>query len=123
MMKRNHLNIFAALLLTAAGSMAQPSPAKQAEDTRKNLDQLKFMRYDQNQLAPELYPGENEDVGPQHMLRLKQRHQYFRAFVDSQYYFTSNARLSAQPDPSTVFINTIQAEFTPKPFKLLDKEF
>ncbi len=65
--------------------------------------------------APELYSGENEDVGPQHILRLIPRTKYFDALFDSQVFFSDNANFAQQPAAisSAVFVNTVQAAYTP----------
>ena len=70
--------------------------------------------------APALYPDENLDVGPQHILGLKPRHDYFNALVDSQVYYSDNANFANKPSTvsSWVFVNTVQAGFTPKPIEL-----
>jgi len=65
--------------------------------------------------APELYPGENTDVGPQRILRLMPRNKYFDALFDSQFFYSDNANYasSSQAVPSPVFVNTAQATLTP----------
>jgi hypothetical protein len=70
--------------------------------------------------APELYPGENMDVGPQRILRLTPRHKYFDAIFDSQFFYSDNANYSQQPNEvgSAVFVNTVQGTFTPPVFTL-----
>src|ERR1700677_4347276 len=47
--------------------------------------------------APELYPGENMDVGPQRILRMNPRHNYFDVILDSQAFYSDNANYSQQP--------------------------
>jgi hypothetical protein len=70
--------------------------------------------------APELYPGENMDVGPQRILRLAPRHTYFDALFDTQVFYSDNANYSQQPGAvaSVVFVNTVQATFAPPVFDL-----
>jgi hypothetical protein len=65
--------------------------------------------------TPELYPGENADVGPQRILRLQPRNRYFDALFDSQIFYSDNANYSQQPYAvsSWVFVNTVQAAVTP----------
>ena len=65
--------------------------------------------------APELYPGENADVGPQRILRVTPRHKYFDVIFDSQFFYSDNANYSQQPGAvgSAVFVNTVQATFAP----------
>lgn len=70
--------------------------------------------------APELYRGENEDVGPQRILRLKPRSTYFDLVLDSQVFFSDNANFAQEPFSvaSPVFVNTVQAAFAPPAIKL-----
>lgn len=70
--------------------------------------------------APELYPGENLDVGPQRILRMTPRHKYFDVLFDSQVFYTDNANYAQQPFAvsSTVFVNTVQAALTPPVIQL-----
>src|ERR1039458_7518970 len=65
--------------------------------------------------APELYRGENEDVGPQRILRLNPRRTDFDVLFDSQFFFSDNANFAQEPASiaSPVFVNTVQAAFAP----------
>jgi len=65
--------------------------------------------------APELYAGENLDVGPQRILRMLPHHAWLGALFDSQAFFTDNANYAPQPFAvsSWVFVNTVQASLTP----------
>jgi len=64
--------------------------------------------------APELYPGENTDVGPQRILRRNVPKTYFDVLFDSQFFYSENANFAQQPYAisSPVFVNTVQAVFT-----------
>ena len=70
--------------------------------------------------APELYAGENTDVGPQRILRLNPRPNYFDVFFDSQVFYSDNANFAqgAAIIGSAVFVNTVQAAFTPPDIQL-----
>ncbi|HEV2696027.1 MAG TPA: hypothetical protein VG347_24275 [Verrucomicrobiae bacterium] len=74
--------------------------------------------------APELYTGENEDIGPQHVLRVgtseAPRRRYFDGQLDTQIFYTDNANYSGSHErvSSWVFVNTVQAAFAPDPFNL-----
>ena len=65
--------------------------------------------------APELYQGENTDVGPQRILRLNPRPTRFDVLFDSQVFFSDNANFAQEPFSiaSAVFVNTVQAAFAP----------
>lgn len=70
--------------------------------------------------APELYPGENLDVGPQRILRLNPSPKYFDLLFDSQVFYSDNANFSAAPNMvgSAVYVNTLQAAITPTVWQL-----
>jgi hypothetical protein len=110
---------FAVLPLIFAGivsSRAQPAAVQQLENTRETQQQqalLPGLAAGTN--APELYPGENMDVGPQRILRLNPRPVYFDVLLDSQVFYTDNANFADSLDKihSVIFVNTIQAVFAP----------
>jgi hypothetical protein len=68
-----------------------------------------------NTNAPELYPGENVDVGPQRILRRLPQNHYFDVLLDSQVFYSTDANYAQQPYAisSWVFVNTIQGAITP----------
>jgi len=70
--------------------------------------------------APEIYPGENADVGPQHILKAgAPRKTWFEVVADSQYFYSDNLFLSDKnKQDGSIFVNTIQAAFAPEPFAL-----
>jgi len=72
--------------------------------------------------APELYPGESTDVGPQRILRQNPRPNYFNVWLDSQVFYSDNANFAQGKFilDSTVYVNTAQAAITPPDFKLGD---
>ena len=117
-------NLF--VLLAALGAVlprcaqAQPTPAvERFERSQTALPPPKPLRLNlsTNAEAPELFPGENADVGSQHILRLVPRRKYFEVVADSQYLFTDNPFLSDQSKTSTaLLVNTIQAAFAPDPY-------
>ena len=74
--------------------------------------------------APELYPGEMEDVGPQFLVARQQQaaaeRKLFEAFFDTQLFYTSNALLSEKGNQDTsVMVFTLQAAFNLPQFELL----
>ncbi|MDB6024142.1 MAG: hypothetical protein JWM68_365 [Verrucomicrobiales bacterium] len=111
------------LLLSSIFSYAQPTPVQQVESTVKIQEQQRrMMTLESGTLAPELYPGENDDVGPQHILKLKPRHEWFNAIVDSQFLYTSNTRLANNSEGSTLWVNAVEAAIAPKTFSLLKRD-
>ncbi len=106
-------------LLLPARLIAQPSAAvEQFQRTQSAPPLPKPLRLNlsTNAEAPELYPGENTDVGPQHILRVLRRKTYFELVADSQFLYTDNPFLSDQNKTRTsLFVNTVQAAFAPEP--------
>jgi hypothetical protein len=100
---------------------AQPVTVQQFQNTQQAQRlQTPLSGLNNTTNAPELYPGESSDVGPQRILRLNPQPDYFDAFFDSQIFYSDNANFAHGPSiiDSTVYINTVQAAFTPPEFKL-----
>jgi hypothetical protein len=100
---------------------AQPASVQQLQNSQQAIQQLAPLYGLQNTHtnAPELYEGENMDVGPQRILRLNPRPNYFEVLLDSQAFYTDNANFdtSANAIRSMVFVNTAQMAFTPPGYK------
>ncbi len=101
-----------------------PRAVQQAEQLeRQRQIQAPKMELKRGQLAPELYPGESEDVGPQRILRLKPRRTLFEVVADSQYFWSDNVLLAgANETESTIFVNTIQAAVAPSGLTLKNRD-
>jgi hypothetical protein len=123
------MNIRIALLtVTLFGSglaLAQPVPVQQFNDQqqRRQLQPMpKGITTSTN--APELYPGENDDVGPQAILKLNARRTLFEGMADTQYIFTDNNRLSENNKIDTgLAINTVQFALAPSAYPLGPGQF
>jgi hypothetical protein len=120
--------------VVASQSLLHASPIPQQQPA---IQQLQNMQQQQLQLqapspelrtgtnAPELYSGENADIGPQRILQVgpnaRPRRNYFDGQLDTQVFFTDNANYSG---PSTarieswVFVNTAMLAFAPDPYDL-----
>lgn len=108
----------AILTLVFAGILslrAQPAPVQQLQNNQLTQQPPVFRSLYAATNAPELYQGENKDVGPQRILRLIPRPLYFNILLDSQVFYSDNANFgpTAGKISSTVFVNTVQAAFTP----------
>jgi len=110
--------LFASLLLVISSPalQAQPAAVQQIQNSRITQPSPLFPELSAGTNAPELYLGENTDVGPQRILRLTPRHKYFNLLLDSQVFYTDNANFAPtrQKIGSTVFVNTAQATFSPR---------
>jgi len=116
-----------ALLLIATSVWAQqPNTVQRYESiqTTPTLPQSLRLNLSTNTEAPELFPGENADVGSQRILKLIPRRKYFEIAADSQYLYTDNPFLT-QPTkaPTSLFVNTIQAAFAPDPYFIGKDQF
>jgi hypothetical protein len=113
------------LLLTVliAATAAAQTPADRAISTLQSADtRAKSGKAMREQAAPELYPGEFDDVGPQFLLApsqtgtrelegpTEQKRHWLEAFVDTQLYYTSNALLEEKGKSDTgLAVVTLQA--------------
>src|SRR6185369_930813 len=111
------------LLLVGIGK-AQPTAGtatEQQQGAQRVMDQQQTMnalRTGTN--APEIYEGENADIGPQHVLRLVPRRTYFEVRADSEYLYSDNPLLTKQffRRPGTIFVNTLNVAFAPPAYRL-----
>ena len=107
------------VLICAVSSRAQPAAVQQLQNNQMNAQQqmpLPGLRAGTN--APELYPGENMDVGPQRILRQNPRVNWFDVHLDGQIFISDNPTYSPAHIPSLIYVNTVQAAFTPPPINL-----
>ena len=110
-------------LLAGAGIAGAQTPGAmdQVENVqlRQRLDQTAQQKFDEGASAPELYPGEDQDVGPQSVLRIKPRPPLVEAMADAQYYYTDNMFLNDHNKIDTaVLVSTVEVALTPTPFDL-----
>ena len=116
------LSVLGLLLVTAALVHAQPAAVQQFQNTRLDESMPAYSAFAPGTNAPELFAGENADVGPQHILRLVPRHKYFNILFDTQVFYTDNANFAGSRDQigSMIFVNTLQAIITPPDFNIGD---
>lgn len=122
---QHHMNalgrILALALTTTAGAVwgqVSPPAIQQFDQNRRIQEQQKMMTLEPGGAVPELYPGENEDVGPQRILQVKPRRKYLEAGADSQYFYTSNVLLTKHATDSALFINTAHVALAPDPYEV-----
>jgi hypothetical protein len=111
----------ACLALTVASVAAQtPGAVRQVEADQQRRQMERDARSIQpGALAPELYPGEVTDIGPQSILTYKPRKTYVEAMVDGQYFYTDNMFLNEEDKQGTdVFVATAQFALAPTPYDL-----
>lgn len=104
-----------------------PNAVEQSEllKRRQELERLFHEATSQGGTAPELFLEETKDVGPQSILRIKPRRNFFEASADSQFFYTSNLLLQESGNgvkltDTSVLVNTAQLAFIPPTVKLGD---
>ena len=111
------------IVVSAVSVQAQPSAAtavQQQQNFQQNMEhQQPLISLKRGTNAPELYQGENADVGPQHVMRLLPQRTHFMIKADSQYMWSDNVLLTQNNKTTgTEFVNTIQAAFEPTAYKM-----
>jgi hypothetical protein len=120
---KNFGKIFTAILFsTACAAFAQTAAIQQLQNSQAQ-NQLPSPELRVGTNAPELYAGENEDVGPQRILRVNKTRDWSRIFdvtLDSQIFYSDNANFASAHSRigSAVFVNTAQAALAPDAFNL-----
>jgi hypothetical protein len=113
-----------ALICSPAG--AQMPAAVQQVDTvnqRRQAEQT-ASSYETGESVPELFPGEDSDVGPQSVLKYKPRRTWFEATADAEYFYTDNMFLDhTNKQSADVLVSTAQFAVAPSPWKLAGGEF
>ena len=115
-------------VITAAH--AQPSAIQQLQNSQQLQLQTAAPELRTGTNAPELYRGENDDVGPQRILRVGSkpkalRREWLEAQMDSQIFYSDNANFSGTENRigSWVFVNTALVSLSPDPFNLGSAKF
>jgi hypothetical protein len=115
--------IAASLMISASAAAWAQSPAAldQLNTTQqhRDLDQAGESLYDKDSLAPELYPHEADDIGPQSVLSTKSPRTLFEGVADVQYYYSDNAFLDHNVRlPAGVLVSSAQFSLAPTPYPL-----
>ncbi len=127
------LPLYFSLIVAAAGSIEAETPrpafvegaVRQAQSVRQRQALAPKLNesYSDGQVAPELYPGESADVGPQLLVIPKVKKTWFEVSADAQYFYTSNIFLAEKAAVDTgVLLTTLQAAFAPTPFEVAGHE-
>src|ERR1043165_7231612 len=107
-------------LCTLAHRAAAQGAVRQTEsvDQRRQLEDG-AKKYSSGESAPELYPGETTDVGPQTILQMKRRKTYFEGVADVQYFRTDNMFLAHDhKDSADALVSTVQIALAPTAYDL-----
>jgi len=110
------------LLGTVVGTFAQTPGAIDQVDSvqqRRDLQQAAQQQYQPGDNAPEIYPGESQDVGPQSVLSIKPRKTLIEAIADSEWFHTDNVFLDHNYHQSSgVLVSTAQIALAPTAYEL-----
>lgn len=110
------------LLGSVGGVFAQtPGAIDQVDSTqqRRALQQSAQQQLQPGDNAPEIYPGESGDVGPQSVLAVKPRKTWFTGIADSEYFHTDNVFLDRNFHQSSgVLVSTAQIALAPTPYPM-----
>lgn len=120
-MNRSSLPLLAGAACLAGVTLAsaQTPPRVDQADTIKRQQELDKKLRDATKPggaemdAPELFQGELKDVGPQSILKMKQKRPLFEVTFDSQFFYTSNQNLAEDASGTTLFVNTAQIAYAP----------
>jgi hypothetical protein len=110
------------VMAVSAQNAAQNATIQQLQNSQMQM-QMPQPQLQAGTNAPELYAGENEDIGPQYILRVnnqKARRKWLEITLDSQAYYSDDANFAqgANAIGSYVFVNTLQLSLAPDPFTL-----
>ena len=102
------------------GALDQVDSAQQ----RRKAQRSAHSGLNEGETAPELFPGESSDLGPQSVLRMKARKTWFEAQADVQYFYTDNMFLTEHnKQEAAVLLSTAQFALAPTPYDLGPGQF
>lgn len=115
--------------LTFAGLFCAGSANAQNPAANQQVDALRLREFAGasgafTNAAPEFYPGETSDIGPQSLLERKTRQHWVRAMADEQWFYTDNMFLGDKDHQSVdVLVSTINVAIAPDGFDVLGGKF
>jgi hypothetical protein len=113
--------LLGALASTVCHVAAQtPFPIREVESDQQRRQMERAAReIEPGDTAPELYPGEVSDIGPQSILKYKPRKTYIEAMADAQYFYTDNMFLDEEDEQwADVLVATAQIALAPTAYDL-----
>ncbi|MBI3851101.1 MAG: hypothetical protein HY298_12615 [Verrucomicrobia bacterium] len=128
--KTLYYGVLLALLAASLGqAQAQvPGAIDQVDSVqqRRTAQQSAQAGATQEETAPELYPGETDDVGPQSIVQLRPRKTLFEVVADIQYFYTDNMFLeegSGRRLDTGVLVSTVEVALAPSPYEMFGGMF
>jgi len=104
----------AAQVNSAVGQVQLQDQRQQLQDTLKNAQKRAVAESNEIDIAPELFTGELEDVGPQQILRQKRKKRWLDLRLDSQFFYTSNSDLTENGTGSTMLVSSLALAVGPE---------
>jgi hypothetical protein len=124
-MKLNSLHrwlVGLALLAPAWASAQTPVALQQLESLQQRRAAEKSALDTRETPAPELYPGEVSDTGPQFVVQVRPRRRpHFEAASDTQFFYTDNIFLQESgvlKEEASVLVQTVEAALASPPMEL-----
>jgi hypothetical protein len=119
-----HRALIAASILASLGiARGQPSAIQQLQNMQQQQLQMPQPALRSGTNAPELYTGENADIGPQRILSVgangkAPRRKFLDGQADTQMFYSDNASYNGSHNRigSMVFVNSVQAAIAPDPY-------
>ncbi|MGB0580413.1 MAG: hypothetical protein ACPGVU_11975, partial [Limisphaerales bacterium] len=99
---------------SAVGQVQLQDQRQQLEDTLKRALERAVAGSNEIDVAPELFTGEIQDVGPQQILRQKRKKRWLDLRMDSQFFYTSNSDLTENGTGSTLWVNSLALALGPE---------
>jgi len=115
-------SVLTLLLLAVLEASAQVPGALDQVDSaqqRRAAEQAARASFAPEQPAPELFPMESSDIGPQSVLTTKPRKTLFEAVADAQYFYTDNMFLTEHnKQKAGVLLSTAQFALAPSAWEM-----
>jgi hypothetical protein len=113
-------------LLPLAATLHAASPVDTAINTAQGVSTRgritaygRTLVQGETETAPELYPGESRDIGPQFLVMPVVKKVYFESGADVQYYYSSNALLTEKGNTDTgILLSTAYFGLAPTPIDI-----
>lgn len=99
---------------SAIGATEQQRQQRELEDTLNRSKRNAQGTGSALEVAPELFAGELDDVGPQEILTARRRVNWFNVDTDTQFFYTSNSGLAENEDDTTMLVNTVSLSAGPE---------
>lgn len=107
-------------LMICRSNAQTPGAIREVDSVQQRRQMEQTARsHEESESAPEFYPGESSDVGPQSILKSKPRRTWVEAMADAQYFYTDNMFLNEDDkEVADVLVGTAQFALAPAAFDL-----